>query len=175
MWLGWQVLSLVQWDCEILLSTISLEGINWYLRFFAWRFSSRESNMSEATTLGGCDQLCLLSNQNAGSFDQQYLWKESIDEISRECNMWDTIFGWVGLGVSHIQYSQKNPSIIKSPKTFLVFNLTRELWKKGILWHKCKRPFVRTLPFYFSIFNDHFASYIELDGGPFSYEFFFSI
>ena len=40
--------------------------------------------MSEATTLGGCDQLCLLSNQNAGSFDQQYLSKESIDEISRD-------------------------------------------------------------------------------------------
>lgn len=52
--------------------------------------------------------------------------------LSREGDMWDIIFGLVGLGVSHIQYSQKNPSIIKSPKSFFVFNLARYLWKKGI-------------------------------------------
>ena len=37
---------LVQSDCRIIWSSISLEGIHQYLSFFAWRCSPRKDNMS---------------------------------------------------------------------------------------------------------------------------------
>ena len=36
------VVSPILSDCSILRSSTPLVGINWYLRFFAWRYSSRE-------------------------------------------------------------------------------------------------------------------------------------
>ena len=77
--------------------------------------------------LVGCGQLCFLFIQTAEFFDQQYIWKESIDileflhgEMHQEKVAPETTsFGWVRLGLSHIQYSQKNSSFLKSPKTFL--------------------------------------------------------
>ena len=41
----WPTVLLVHSDCRILWSTIYLEGINWYLRIFAWRNASREGSI----------------------------------------------------------------------------------------------------------------------------------
>ena len=70
---GWlrSVVSLLQSDCRVFWSAISLERSSQYHWYFAWRYSSRK---------GG--QVCLWSNGIPGFFDQQYLCKESIDTFA---------------------------------------------------------------------------------------------
>ena len=41
----WPGMPLVQTDCWILWSTISVERISWYLGWFSWRYSLREGSM----------------------------------------------------------------------------------------------------------------------------------
>ena len=55
---------------------ISLEKFQPSLRFCPWRWRSQHLRLP---ILVGCGQFCLLSNQIAGFFDRQYLWKESSD------------------------------------------------------------------------------------------------
>lgn len=61
----WQVVSLIQSDCRILWSEISLERTNPYF----WKLP----------LLIVCGQLCFWSNRIPGFLDNQYLWIESID------------------------------------------------------------------------------------------------
>ena len=75
--------------------------------------------------LVGYGQLCLFFIQTTGFFDQQYIWKES-DFLHGDFHQGNvasktSTFGWVRLGVSDIQYSPKNSSILESPKLFLCF------------------------------------------------------
>ena len=46
---GWVLpdVLVVQSDCSILWSTVSLDKSNWYLRFFAWRYASRKGSIWE--------------------------------------------------------------------------------------------------------------------------------
>ena len=61
----WLVVSLIQSDCRILWSEISLERTNPYF----WKLP----------LLIVCGQLCFWSNRIPGFLDNQYLWIESID------------------------------------------------------------------------------------------------
>ena len=63
-----------QSDYAILWWAISLEGIDQYFRFFAWRWSSREGN-TDTTSFGS---VLPFSNEIAGFFGHQNLWKEWI-------------------------------------------------------------------------------------------------
>ena len=66
---------LIQSDRSILSSLISLERINWYLSSFCKEFVIKgRSHLRQPLSIG-CGQLCYESNQIAGFFYQQFLWK----------------------------------------------------------------------------------------------------
>ena len=73
--------------------------------------SGRNQTISYISVLVGCGQFCFSSNQVAGVFDYQYLWKESIDilDFVLEDNhqgkeaFGTTTFGWMWPVVPHIQ------------------------------------------------------------------------
>ena len=83
---------LVQLDCGVLLSSISLERISWYLVFVFVLFFCTEIDIKETRESSIWDFYhslsmvsCASSNHIAGFFDHQYLWKESI-------SIWDYQF-----------------------------------------------------------------------------------
>ena len=77
----WSVVHLVQSDCRILWSSISLEGINRYLSFFCVEIINKEREHLKLPLLVGFCQLCLFSNQIEDSVIIHYLWKKSICNV----------------------------------------------------------------------------------------------
>ena len=93
-------------------------------KFFAWNSSSREGTILDNHFWLDMANFAFF-NQTIGFFDQQYIWKES-DFLHGDFHQGNvasktSTFGWVRLGVSDIQYSPKNSSILESPKLFLCF------------------------------------------------------
>ena len=133
----------------------------------------------------------MLSNkQISGFLDHQCLWNESIDfldflhyinQVKVACET--TTFIWVRLGVSHIQYSQDNPSILKSPNSSLYcfyFKTGIIVKKIEINKHKYEKKCTHRLgiltlfdhgySIFLFLFDYFLASVIKLNGGPFSYD-----
>ena len=79
---GWPVVSPILSDWSILRSSIPLVGINWYLRFFAQRYSSREVAV-------GWVRPSLVHVQFDSRIFQNchYLWEKSIYTI-----VWSVLF-----------------------------------------------------------------------------------
>ena len=94
--------SLNQPDFSILWWSVYLKTVNQHLSFL-FADSVRGKKDLWLPLLFGFDQLCLLSNQIAGFFDDQYLWKLSIDSLDflqgnkHHCKKGSetTTFGWV--------------------------------------------------------------------------------
>ena len=101
---------------------IILEEILQPLRFFCMKIAIKCRWHLELPLLVGYDQLCLLSNQIAGVFDHQYLWKESIailvflhGVIHQGKAASETItFGWVRSVVTFMQSICRIPLSSKS-------------------------------------------------------------
>ena len=71
----WAIVPLIQSDRSILSSLMSLERIKWYLSSFCKEFVIKGRSQLRQPLSVGCCQLCYESNQIAGFFYQQFLWK----------------------------------------------------------------------------------------------------
>ena len=77
----WPVVSLIQSNCRILWSLLSLERTNWYHSFFPWRWESSEGSIWDGRALVECGQLCLLSNKIPGFCGYHYLWRNQLTSV----------------------------------------------------------------------------------------------